>query len=434
MPTLVRATIIFFVIGLASYKSGMKICVVSDKIVSSGRGGAESNVLSLCSALQKRGHQIQVTSPGDYAPTPTSCGDAVEIRPFGPILKTGILHDYSLVWRPLASRGIAGEISKQNPDIIQLHIIQHFSSVSLLKALKLRLPKTPIVLTVHDYDILCKGALRCKLHSADFLHAQSRRLPSLATCFLCQKHTFNPLKRHAALELINRYCDSVVFVSDYLRQFYRQNGLTVPSYVIYSGVEVPPPGPFPREGSEFFRIICGGRMTPRKGYHQIINILPELIQRIGPHVRIRIYGRKNSYAQELERQVHRDGLTNYVEFTGWVEPTALPALLAESTLGIIPSQYPDPLPRTLFEYGAAGLPVLVTALGGAREILTGANHNWLFNPHDSSELANKVVEMASDLGRADVQAAKLQELILNQYTVGQAATQREILYNSLIQE
>ena len=104
-----------------------------------------------------------------------------------------------------------------------------------------------------------------------------------------------------------------------------------------------------------------------------LKALPErLAKRVALTVAVRIGDKDPVTATiaRLARTLHSVSLHN-----GY-DAERLPALLRDVSLGIVPSLWEDNLPQVAIEYVAAGIPILVSDLGGAREI--GANDAFVF--------------------------------------------------------
>lgn len=61
-----------------------------------------------------------------------------------------------------------------------------------------------------------------------------------------------------------------------------------------------------------------------------------------------------------------------VRFTGWVEGEELMRLRAGAAVALLPSRWEEPLPFAALEAVAAGLPLLVSDLGGLPEVVSGS--------------------------------------------------------------
>jgi glycosyltransferase involved in cell wall biosynthesis len=73
-----------------------------------------------------------------------------------------------------------------------------------------------------------------------------------------------------------------------------------------------------------------------------------------------------------------------VEFVGFVPPREL--FDAIDTL-VVPSIWAEPLPRTILESYAMGVPVIGADSGGIPDLIGANNRDWLFPPGDANALA-----------------------------------------------
>ena len=104
-------------------------------------------------------------------------------------------------------------------------------------------------------------------------------------------------------------------------------GYVPPSSFIYNGLETPPfpPKPLPVDVP---RLLCLGRLVPDKGFDLALAALASIAEGF-PHVRLVIAG-DGPERPALEQQTAELGLSNVVEFAGWIAPDAVPALMNTS--------------------------------------------------------------------------------------------------------
>jgi glycosyltransferase involved in cell wall biosynthesis len=62
---------------------------------------------------------------------------------------------------------------------------------------------------------------------------------------------------------------------------------------------------------------------------------------------------------------------------------------------VVPSIWNDPLPRVVFEAFSAGVPVVGSRIGGIPEMINEGQNGFLFEPHDSRELAGILSRIVS---------------------------------------
>lgn len=119
-------------------------------------------------------------------------------------------------------------------------------------------------------------------------------------------------------------------------------------------------------------------------------------------------------------RLEADVLARYqVNFLGWVSYVALVDLLFESRVGII---IPHPNPRyvtnypvKLFEFMAAGLPVIASKEGEAAKFVQECNGGILVNPMDTGEVRDAIVWLFTHPEEAEAMGKRGQRLIFEKY-------------------
>ena len=154
----------------------------------------------------------------------------------------------------------------------------------------------------------------------------------------------------------------------------------------------------PQPGTGNRVVAYAGHLYAWKG----VDVLLEALTRL-PTVRGLIVGghaaepdlaRTKSVAQRL-------GLTDRVTFTGLVEPARVPVLLSGAAVLVLPNtasaistRFTSPL--KLFEYMAAGRPIVASDLPSMREILRDGTSALLVPPGDAAALADAIDRVLTD--------------------------------------
>jgi glycosyltransferase involved in cell wall biosynthesis len=117
-------------------------------------------------------------------------------------------------------------------------------------------------------------------------------------------------------------------------------------------------------------LITVGGLVERKGFHRVIESLPELRSEF-PNLRYLIVGgasAEGDWRLRLESQVARLGLTDAVRFLGSLPSDQLHAPLSAADVFVLPTRN-EGWANVLLEAMACGLPVLTTDVGGNREVV-----------------------------------------------------------------
>ena len=140
-----------------------------------------------------------------------------------------------------------------------------------------------------------------------------------------------------------------------------------------------------------FTILTAGRLEPIKGHATLL----EALASGGPGLadaRVRIAGEGRAH-DALEAQATRLGITDRVDFLGFCEDVS--AEYEQAHVFCMPS-LSEGLPYALLEACAAGLPSVVSAVGGMRELLTDGETGVLVPPSEPAALAAALERLAAD--------------------------------------
>lgn len=146
-----------------------------------------------------------------------------------------------------------------------------------------------------------------------------------------------------------------------------------------------------------------GHLYPWKGAHLLLSALAEL-----PGVRGVVAGGHPAEVDlpRMQALAASLGLADRVTFTGWVERSRIPAFLAEADVLVLPNtstpislHYTSPL--KLFEYMAAGKPIVASDLPAIREILKDGHDACLVEPGNAHALAVAIRRVLDDRALAE---------------------------------
>jgi glycogen(starch) synthase len=202
------------------------------------------------------------------------------------------------------------------------------------------------------------------------------------------------------------------------------------SSVIYNGIDLSPltVEPLPTEAPI---LLCLGRLVPAKGFDQALTALAIILDRF-PNVRMVLAG-DGSAKLSLEQQTAELGLSEVVEFMGWVEPDKVMSLINSATIVIMPSRR-EGLPNAAIQAAMMGRPIVATNVSGLPEVVLDGQTGLLVRKDDNSALAEAIAflldhpEVAIEMGSAARRRTK--ELFSWQNCVAGY----KVLYQKLIKE
>lgn len=153
--------------------------------------------------------------------------------------------------------------------------------------------------------------------------------------------------------------------------------------VIGNGVALPPAAPPGPDGE----LLFVGRLTVDKGVADLIAAMAHC-----PLVRLTIVGEG---PERVRLEVAAGDLPN-VRFLGRCAPAAMPALLADCAVLILPSLRNEGLPNVLLEAMAAGRAVIATRHAGIPDLINDDVNGVLVSPGDVAALAAASTRLCAD--------------------------------------
>lgn len=146
-----------------------------------------------------------------------------------------------------------------------------------------------------------------------------------------------------------------------------------------------------RGGRSHVQFLFLGRMCEKKGAYDLVNAFAELPDSVRARTRLVMAG--DGDLEAIGKLATPFG--DQVRVLPWIDSSTRDRLLAQSDVFVLPS-YNEGMPMALLEAMAAGLPSIVTPVGGIPDVLRHGVEGLMVEPSRVSELASAMTRLAND--------------------------------------
>ena len=360
----------------------MKILVVHNRYRSSAPSGENRVVDTERDALTARGHEVIRFER-----------DSDEIEQWPALRKTAL--PARVVWSQEDYRDLRGAISAHHPDVVHMHNTFPLLSPAVLYAC--RASRTPVVITLHNYRLICASgnffrhgaicrdcatgpAIQAVIHGC---YKNSR----LATATVVLANTAH---RQAWRTMVSAY----MFISTSQRDLLTGLDLA-PERVFIRHNLIPaqpnPPAVHPRPRPAPPTVIYAGRLDEAKGIRLLMDAWDRYLSSPGHHpaLTLTITGTGTLQPEVAAWAATRPSVT----LTGHADPPTCATLMAGARAVILPSAWAEPFGLVAVEAMALGVPPIAAAHGAFTELITPGVDGILFPPGDPCALATTITDI-----------------------------------------
>lgn len=172
-----------------------------------------------------------------------------------------------------------------------------------------------------------------------------------------------------------------------------------------------------------------GRFTEQKAQHIFLSAARMVLDQ-RPDARFMIVGRGH-LEQPLREQARRLGIADQVIFTGVRRD--IPNVLAESDIFVL-SSFWEGLPLTAVEAMAAARPVVLTDVGGNRELVESGKNGVIVPPGDAPALATALLSLLEDDEHRIAMGRAARARVQHDFNIDTIVDQYESLYRALVRQ
>ncbi|MCP5361885.1 MAG: glycosyltransferase family 4 protein [Hyphomicrobiales bacterium] len=268
------------------------------------------------------------------------------------------------------------------PDLVHFHHILRLG-VEALKVTRETLPRSRIILTLHDYIPICH-------RDGQMVRTQGNTLcekASPAACHQCFPGIDAPLfkLREQFIKTHFDLVDQFIAPSRFLAQRYIEWGLPEDRIVVLpNGIQLQARAPHrtlhPKEKRNRFAFF--GQITPYKGVDVLLEAASELLRSGFDDFSIDIYGSASQQSETFQNRIHAlaDTCSSHVTLHGSYMHSDLPQLIAECDWVVAPSIWWENAPLVIDEAHYHRRPVICSGIGGMAEKVEHNKNGLHFGP------------------------------------------------------
>jgi len=289
---------------------------------------------------------------------------------------------FSGIYSRSSRRAMRRLIEEQRPDVVHVHNLYPLISPSVL--VECRRAGVPVVMTVHNYRLVCPNGLHLARNGTSRGEVCERCLGGREYWCVLRNCEGDLLKsvayavRTAVARKWRLFLDGITLfaaLSDFQRErliaagFPAERIVVMPNMVCLDGTE-PPLGEY---------VAYAGRVSPEKGIETLVAAAARC-----PDIPFKIAG-------SPDRMPHlaREAPAN-VAFVGHLEGSNLNAFYRHSRVVVLPSRCLETFGLPLAEAMSHGKPVVASRIGGLPSIVDDGVTGLLAEPGNVSELAEKI--------------------------------------------
>ncbi len=273
-------------------------------------------------------------------------------------------------------------------------------------------------------------------------------LPIVLTIHCSRNFTYEPMSFmdaviHPSVKWIEKKtikrCDKVVVLTDRVRQQYEKMFPDMDKFVTVSDCVAPfhqlhHPGPccqrtFQKLGIPTDKkiVLFVGRVAHEKGWDIFADVANRMKQK--ENVFFLVVG-DGPQKDDLCKRFDSYGMSKQYMVTGFISHQLVPCLMSKASVLVMPSRHEE-LGGTALEAITAGVPIVVSAIGGLKNIFVDGETAFLHNPTDIDGFADSVDRIIEneEIGRRLVKNAT--EKLLPRYTSDEVLSKYLTIYDEI---
>ena len=362
------------------------------------RGGSEWSTRDLAYLLTKDGHKVTIVTP-NYSARSQEIIDGINIVRFpfpiklnSPKSSIAPFWTSNIIWYILSTIYCLYISLKNRYDIIHVQN-NEFLPAGVISA-KILGKKT--VATFRDYQAICNlGFCLWKSNKActfekyldedfKFFYENYVSPKTLPKYYLLKMAAVRGRFAQKILYFFAKKIDYKIAVSKKVKEIFETNGIR--DLKVINNPIIIKSSPANHTNN---KIIFVGKLSRGKGADILIETIPGVLSELNG-VTFEIIG--TGYLEKFLKDYAKEkGINSKITFAGHLAHSEVLEKISISAIVVVPSVWPEPLPRSVIEAILSGIPVVATKVGGISEILQGGRYGVLSQPNKGA-LESAIIE------------------------------------------
>lgn len=357
------------------------------------KGGAETVFFNTISLLKEKGHEVipfamkhKKNVQSEYE---RFFVDYPELSESG--LFTKIKNIPSFLYNRHAAKQLEKLILEENPDVAHIHLMFNSLSVSILPVLKKY--NIPVVMTAHDYRLVCpayaitdgKGNVcercfagrsywHCVINKCS--HGNLLNSVLLSADSYLRKYVYDPVS----------YVSKFIFVSNFSKAKHAQGDVRLgeQSTQLYNFTPIKKSEKHLEKDNY---ILFVGRISEEKGLRTLLTAVDE-----SPTVNLKMIG-VGPLFEELKKYE-----SSRIEFLGFRQGDELRDYIQKARYLVLSSECYENNPMVIIEAMTLGTPVIGSRIGGIPELIEEGKNGFLFETKNVEDLKLTIAKALNVVG------------------------------------
>jgi glycosyltransferase involved in cell wall biosynthesis len=178
-------------------------------------------------------------------------------------------------------------------------------------------------------------------------------------------------------------------------------------------------------------ILSSGRIEKTKGYHLIIEVLPNLLRHM--NIKLIIVG-TGKYLKNLKKLAERKKVSDNVIFTGLTSNEDMVKYYNLADVFVFPTFRVEAFGIVIAEAMSCGKPAIATRVGGIPSVIDDSENGFLIKMNNLKELTDKILLILSDEKMKERLGHAARKKVINNFSMEKMIADTIKLYGEVINE